>query len=84
MRTVSVEEELLLVEPGTGQPLAVAETALNAAGQPEQTEQAELTSELQQQLETSTTLCRDLGELASRCRGAGRWPPRRRPVPERG
>jgi carboxylate-amine ligase len=71
MRTVGVEEELLLVEPGTGQPLAVAETALNAA-QPEETEQTELAFELQrQQLETNTTVCRDLGELARevrRCR----------------
>ncbi|MGC1566253.1 MAG: glutamate-cysteine ligase family protein, partial [Trebonia sp.] len=69
MRTVGVEEELLLVEPGTGQPLAVAETALRAAGQPEKTE---LAAELQrQQLETNTTVCRDLGELARevrRCR----------------
>jgi glutamate---cysteine ligase / carboxylate-amine ligase len=69
MRTVGVEEELLLVEPGTGQPLAVAETALGAAGQQEETE---LAFELQrQQLETNTTVCRDLGELARevrRCR----------------
>ena len=69
MRTVGVEEELLLVEPGTGQPLAVAETALRAAGQPEETQ---LAAELQrQQLETNTTVCRDLGELARevrRCR----------------
>jgi len=64
MRTVGVEEELLLVEPGTGQPLAVAETALRAAGQPEETE---LAAELQrQQLETNTTVCHDLGELARR------------------
>ncbi len=69
MRTMGVEEELLLVEPGTGQPLAVAETALGAAGQPEETE---LALELQrQQLETNTTVCRELGELARevrRCR----------------
>jgi glutamate---cysteine ligase / carboxylate-amine ligase len=72
MRTVGVEEELLLVEPGTGQPLAVAETALDAAGQPEETEQTELAFELQrQQLETNTTVCSDLSELARevrRCR----------------
>jgi len=65
MRTMGVEEELLLVQPGTGQPLAVAETALDAAGQPEETKQTELAFELQrQQLETNTTVCRDLGELA--------------------
>jgi len=29
LRSVGVEEELLLVEPGTGRPLAVAETALS-------------------------------------------------------
>jgi glutamate---cysteine ligase / carboxylate-amine ligase len=68
MRTVGVEEELLLVEPGTGQPLAVAETALGAGQQ----EETELAFELQrQQLETNTTVCHDLGELARevrRCR----------------
>jgi glutamate---cysteine ligase / carboxylate-amine ligase len=72
IRTVGVEEELLLVEPGTGQPLAVAETALRAAGDAEPAEEAELAFELQrQQLETNTTVCRDLGELARevrRCR----------------
>jgi hypothetical protein len=31
VRTVGVEEELLLVEPGTGQPRAVAGTVLEAA-----------------------------------------------------
>ena len=30
VRSVGVEEELLLVEPGTGQPLAVAEMALRS------------------------------------------------------
>ncbi|HEX4397164.1 MAG TPA: glutamate--cysteine ligase [Trebonia sp.] len=72
MRTMGVEEELPLVEPGTGQPLAVAETALGAAGQPEETEETELAFELQrQQLETNTMVCSDLGELARevrRCR----------------
>jgi carboxylate-amine ligase len=66
IRTVGVEEELLLVESGTGQPLAVAETALGGAGQPKETE---LDLELQrQQLETNTTVCRDLGELARQVR----------------
>ena len=33
LRTVGVEEELLLVEPGTGRPRAVAGTVLRAAQQ---------------------------------------------------
>jgi glutamate---cysteine ligase / carboxylate-amine ligase len=72
IRTVGVEEELLLVEPGTGQPLAVAETALRAAGDQEHAQGTELAFELQrQQVETNTMVCRELGELARevrRCR----------------
>jgi carboxylate-amine ligase len=67
---VGVEEELLLVEPGTGQPLAVAETALRAADEPQD---QWLDFELQrQQLETNTRPCHDLDELGRelhRCRG---------------
>ena len=72
IRTVGVEEELLLVEPGTGQPMAVAETALRAADraeEPEQAEEPELAFELQrQQLETNTMVCRDLSELSREVR----------------
>ena len=75
VRTVGMEEELLLVEPGTGQPLAVAETALRdagdvaQAGETEQARETELAFELQrQQLETNTTVCHDLSELAREVR----------------
>jgi glutamate---cysteine ligase / carboxylate-amine ligase len=84
MRSVGVEEELLLVEPGTGQPRAVAETALRAAGHGEEAgDEADgrhrdgddvdtLALELQrQQLETNSRPCHDLAELdreLRRCR----------------
>jgi carboxylate-amine ligase len=75
-RSVGVEEELLLVEPGTGQPLAVAETALRTMasghGRGEGTSEepwGSLESELQrQQLETSTRPCFELTELAGEVR----------------
>lgn len=61
VRSVGVEEELLLVEPGTGRPLAVAETALRAG--------EAVDFELQaQQLETNTKPCRTLGELGQELR----------------
>jgi carboxylate-amine ligase len=66
---VGVEEEFLLVEPGTGRPKAVAETVLRAAGQ---AAGADLEAELQQQqLETNSRPCRTLDELhceLRRCR----------------
>jgi len=81
IRSVGVEEELLLVEPGTGQPRAVAETALRdlqpatAATDraPDEQDVAEsIDFELQrQQLETNTRPCHDLDELGQeirRCR----------------
>jgi YbdK family carboxylate-amine ligase len=84
VRSMGVEEELLLVEPGTGQPLAVAETALRAikradADEPDADEADAdggaaqwLDFELQrQQLETNTRPCPDLDELGRelhRCR----------------
>jgi carboxylate-amine ligase len=83
VRSVGVEEELLLVEPGTGRPRAVAETALRAIrraggagdepGGPADGDAAQsLDFELQrQQLETNTRPCRGLGELGQelrRCR----------------
>lgn len=68
-RSMGVEEELLLVEPGTGRALAVAETALRSS--PQATKET-LSFELQsQQLETNTQPCRDLSELSGeirRCR----------------
>jgi carboxylate-amine ligase len=67
-RSVGVEEELLLVEPETGQPRAVAETVLAAAQQADADgpdgDGAALEFELkQQQLETNSEPCRTLGEL---------------------
>jgi carboxylate-amine ligase len=76
IRSVGVEEELLLVEPGTGRPLAVAETALRAVvadhgsqeGSGEGAGEA-LEFELQrQQLETSTKPCLELSELGEELR----------------
>ena len=83
VRSLGVEEELLLVESGTGQPRAVAETALRAIRHSKADgdnlnsladgDAAEsLDFELQrQQLETNSKPCRDLGELGQelrRCR----------------
>src|ERR1700744_1192638 len=76
VRSVGVEGELLLVEPGTGRPLAVAETALRAADADSgPTEDAggkagePLEFELQRQhLETSTKPCFELGELGRELR----------------
>ena len=85
VRTVGVEEELLLVEPGTGQPRAVAGTVLEAARRAAADrgtdrsagagpETQALSFELQlQQLETNTRPCRgldDLGRELRRCRVA--------------
>jgi carboxylate-amine ligase len=82
-RSVGVEEELLLVEPGTGVPLAVAGSALDRAGQQpageagqdgtpgEDGEAGELKLEFelqQQQLETNSRPCEDLSELSGEIR----------------
>jgi YbdK family carboxylate-amine ligase len=77
-RTMGVEEELLLVEPGTGRALAVAGSALNAdahrtagggAGDDTEPGRQPLDFELQQQqLETNTKVCTDLGELTDEVR----------------
>ena len=70
-RSVGVEEEFLLVEPGTGRPKAVAQTVLDAAGQ---AAGADLAAELQQQqLETNSRPCRTVDDLhreLRRCRAA--------------
>jgi glutamate---cysteine ligase / carboxylate-amine ligase len=84
VRSVGVEEELLLVEPRTGQPRAVAGTVLQAAraaaesgdrpgaGSADHDAADALDFELQlQQLETNTRPCRrldDLGREVRRCR----------------
>jgi carboxylate-amine ligase len=76
VRSVGVEEELLLVEPGTGQPLAVAETVLRIAGADSGRREGacgdageSLEFELQrQQLETSTKPCFELSELGEELR----------------
>lgn len=79
-RSVGVEEELLLVEPETGRPQAVAGRVLRAAEQAAKSQpdtgrdEAELELELQdQQLETSSRPCRSLSDLHEelrRCRAA--------------
>jgi len=67
-RSVGVEEELLLVDPASGQPRAVAGTVLRAAGD----DSASLEFELQeQQLETNSEPCHSLSDLhreLRRCR----------------
>ena len=68
MRSLGVEEELLLVDAGTLAPVAVAGTLLRVA----ENEGVELTAELQQQqIEVDTAPLRDLGELGDQLR-AGR------------
>jgi carboxylate-amine ligase len=67
-RSVGVEEELLLVDPDSGQPRAVAGTVMKAAGD----DSASLDFELQeQQLETNSEPCHSLSDLhreLQRCR----------------
>jgi carboxylate-amine ligase len=80
LRTVGVEEELLLVDPATGQARAVAGAVMRDAGEesPDGAAANEppgvLERELQrEQLETATRPCRSLAELGRevrRCRGA--------------
>lgn len=58
MRTIGVEEELLLVDPETGSPVAVAGSVLAGSG-------GEFEAELQQQqIEIGTRPCRSADELA--------------------
>jgi glutamate---cysteine ligase / carboxylate-amine ligase len=73
VRSVGVEEELLLIEPGTGRPLAVAETALRAADADNRRQEGgneeAVEFELQrQQLETSTKPCQELSVLGKELR----------------
>jgi carboxylate-amine ligase len=82
VRSVGVEEELLLVEPGTWRPVAVAGSVLAAARaeagpgpeDPAAGGAADLELELQeQQLETNSRPCQTLSELRDelrRCRAA--------------
>ena len=80
VRSVGVEEELLLVEPGTGRPRAVAAavlaagdaaTAAGPAPGPGDGQEQELEYELQlQQVETSTRPCTTLDELEGELRRA--------------
>ncbi len=59
VRTLGVEEEFLLVDPGTGQPRAVGQAVLATRAE------GELTGELQQeQVDTATKPCRTLDELS--------------------
>jgi carboxylate-amine ligase len=66
-----VEEELLLVDPDSGQALALAAAVLDNAADGEQPVDQALTSELaRQQLETNTRPCASLAELSAEVR---RW-----------
>lgn len=66
MRTVGVEEELLLVDPESGAPVAVAGSVLaRAHAQHAELVEAELQ---QQQIEIGTQPCRSLTELADQLR----------------
>ena len=78
VRSVGVEEELLLVEPGTGRPRAVAAAVLRAgngqdhrpgAGGPDPEQELEYELQLQQ-VETSTRPCVTLDELEAELRRA--------------
>jgi carboxylate-amine ligase len=63
LRTLGVEEEFLLVDPGTGRPRAVGQAVLGASGE------SQLTGELQQeQVETGTKPCHTLDELSAQIR----------------
>ncbi len=65
VRTLGVEEEFLLVDPGTGRPRAVGQAVLGASGE------SQLTGELQQeQVETATKPCLTLDELSRQIRSA--------------
>ena len=70
-RSVGVEEEFLLVEPGTGRLKAVAGTVLQTAGQ---AAGSDLEAELQQQqLEANSRPCHSLDDLhreLRRCRAS--------------
>ncbi|MDN5770142.1 MAG: glutamate--cysteine ligase [Microlunatus sp.] len=75
MRTIGVEEELLLVDPETGRPVAIAGSVLDRvrSSGSEETEDDEgaVEGELQQQqIEIGTPPCRSLDELGSQVR---RW-----------
>ncbi|MEV4440165.1 glutamate--cysteine ligase [Streptomyces sp. NPDC049577] len=68
MRSVGVEEELLLVDPGSGEPRAVAGTVL-ALEDPAGEEDPALEKELQrEQLETATRPTADMADLAAEVR----------------
>src|SRR5579859_7316698 len=59
MRTFGVEEELLIVDPVTGQPLALADRMLAVAGRP-----PDMAREFKlEQIEVQTPPCRDHDEL---------------------
>ena len=72
-RTVGVEEELLLVDPGTGAPAAVATRAVQRAGaqpaSPQDGPGGVVEEELkQEQIETDTRPCADLTTLGEQVR----------------
>lgn len=71
MRSVGVEEELLLVDPDSGQALALAGEVLRDAADGEPAAEQPFSSELmREQVETNTRPCATLDELAAEVR---RW-----------
>ncbi|MEU6757121.1 glutamate--cysteine ligase [Streptomyces sp. NPDC046685] len=64
MITVGVEEEYLLVDPGTGLPVPKLDAVRAAAGLDPVTTEGEVQAELlQAQVEVATPVCTDLGEV---------------------
>jgi carboxylate-amine ligase len=69
LRTVGVEEEFLLVDPGSGRPRAVGQAVLASSGAEEAGDG--VTAELhREQLETGTKPCHTLDELGAELRSA--------------
>ncbi|MFE4861162.1 glutamate--cysteine ligase, partial [Streptomyces sp. NPDC056670] len=65
MITVGVEEEYLLLDPASGQPVARSEEVRQAAGLDEVAEESEVQPELlQAQVEVATPVCQELTEVA--------------------
>lgn len=71
MRTFGVEEELLIVDPVTGEPLALADALLaSSKSAADAAPDPELTTELKlEQIETQTRPCLDYTELLQHIRG---------------
>ena len=79
--TIGVEEEFLLADPASGEPVAVNETVAGHAADRGVKLQLELTS---CQVETTTGVIGDSGELFDELRGCAAWRPRppKNPAPD--